>query len=222
MIPVSPQPEPPNFGATVREPGKTAWNRIKSAEDTAIANGTKPRKRKLPPHWRKCLDDMDKAYGKLCAYLAVAICPGTGAPTVDHMKPKDKYPEEAYEWVNYRLVSNRMNGRKGVATICDPFDVKDGWFVLDMSLLQVKAGANLDDETRVLVEHAIKTLKLNDAHCRSAREFFYHLYLRGMAEADFIAFSPFVAREFNRLGLKRDVLKGYALPKRTRLGRKEP
>lgn len=89
MIHVDPQPEPPGFAATVREPGLRA-----------LAEGKEP----LPPHWRACLPDLHERYRGVCAYLCVHIPRGTGARSVDHVAPKSKRRDRAYEWDNYRLV----------------------------------------------------------------------------------------------------------------------
>jgi hypothetical protein len=103
VIHVDLQPEPPTFDELVRKPGQRAL-----AE----------RREELTPYWRACLPDLHERYRGICAYLCVMIPRGTGARSVDHLAPKSKRRELAYEWDNYRLVCSfderaeaRLRGR---------------------------------------------------------------------------------------------------------------
>jgi hypothetical protein len=181
VIHVDPQPEPPGFDAQVRQPGLRALAEAK--ED-------------LPPHWRRCLPDLYERYRGICAYVCVVIPRATGAPSVDHLAPKSKRRDRAYEWDNYRLVSTLMNARKrDFEDVLDPFEVKDGWFVLELSFLQVMPSPSLDEATRARVQATIDRLGLNDKDCVGARALYYQPYAEGDLSAAYLReWSPFVAQ----------------------------
>ena len=87
------------------------------------------------------------------------------------MVPKSKEWDQVYEWHNYRLACSLMNARKGdAASVLDPFEVEDGWFLLELVAFQVLPADDLDDPTAVAVEDTIKRLGLNDGECCDARE----------------------------------------------------
>ena len=182
MIHVDPQPEPPGFDALVRQRGSRA-----------LAEGRED----LPPYWRDCLPDLYQCYRGVCAYLCVLIPRGTGARSVDHVAPKSKRRDLAYEWGNYRLVSVLMNSRKReFEDVLDPFEIDDGWFVLELSFLQVMPSPSLDEPTRSKVQATIDRLGLNDAECVAARALYYQPYVEGLlAPEQLREWSPFVARQ---------------------------
>ncbi|WP_437909845.1 hypothetical protein WME95_19435 [Sorangium sp. So ce327] len=190
MIHVPLRPEPARFDALVRQPGLRA-----------LAANAEP----LPPTWRECLDDLRDSYRSVCAYLCVLVPRGTGARSVDHVAPKSKRRELAYEWSNYRFVCSLMNARKrDFDDVLDPMEIPDGWFVLEMSFLQVLPAEGLHDETRARVQATIERLKLNDKECIAARELYYTAYLDGGLTLQLLhEWSPFVAREVVRQGLAR-------------------
>jgi len=156
----------------------------------------------LPNYWRHCSKQLWEAYKGICAYLCVDIPPGTGAKSVDHHAPKKRNPDLAYEWSNYRLVCSLMNARKReFEDILDPFSIEDGWFVLDLSGLQVLPSPDLDEETRRLVLATIERLRLNDKECRDARANYYDDFAAGRLPFDLLEKkSPFVAMELRRQG----------------------
>ncbi|WP_437640668.1 hypothetical protein [Sorangium sp. So ce854] len=190
MIRVPLQPEPACFDALVRQPGLRA-----------LAANVEH----LPPYWRECLDDLRDSYRSICAYLCVLVPRGTGARSVDHIAPKSKRRELAYEWSNYRFVCSLMNARKrDFDDVLDPMEIPDGWFVLELSFLQVLPAEGLDGETRGRVQATIERLKLNDKECIAAREIYYTAYLEGGLKLEWLQeWSPFVAREVVRQGLVR-------------------
>ncbi|XXY49280.1 hypothetical protein WME91_55650 [Sorangium sp. So ce269] len=128
---------------------------------------------------------------------------GTGARSVDHVAPKSKRRELAYEWSNYRFVCSLMNARKrDFEDVLDPMEIPDGWFVLELSFLQVLPAEGLHDEARARVHATIERLKLNDTECIAAREMYYAAYLEGGLKLEWLhEWSPFVAREVVRQGL---------------------
>jgi len=179
VIHVEPQPEPPGFDAQVRQRGLRA-----------LAEG----RAEVPPYWRACLPDLYERYRGLCAYLCVLIPRGTGAHSVDHFVPKSKRPDLAYEWSNYRLASALMNAKKReFDDVLDPFEVEDGWFIVELSFLQVMPSPALDEATRAKVQATIDRLGLNDKECLDARAGHYQLHVESDLSAE--AWSPFVARQ---------------------------
>jgi len=124
----------------------------------------------------------------------------------DHFKAKDEFPNEAYEWLNYRFVCALPNIRKRKDTILDPFQIKDGWFRIDFPSLLVKPAPDLDKDVTQRIEGTINTLKLNDeTTCRNAREEAvkeYCRYARDGSPEKAMEFArrkfPFVAMEIER------------------------
>ncbi|NOJ98112.1 hypothetical protein HMI51_34880 [Corallococcus coralloides] len=187
MIHVDRQPEPADFDARVRQKG------IEDLQGTD----------ELRPHWRNCIHQLLQAYRRICAYSCLYIPPGTGAPSVDHLLPKSKRRDLAYEWSNYRLACSRMNARKNAfEDVLDPFDVQDGWFALELSTLQVIPGAGLPTSIQQRVQETIDRLDLNDEEFLGARMSWYDEYLQGAFDFDFLRRrAPFLAMELIRQGL---------------------
>lgn len=187
MIHVDLQPEPDDFDSRVCQPGQRA-----------LAAGVK----ELPPYWRECIPALRERYRNVCAYLCVYIPRGSGAVSVDHLAPKSKRRELAYEWSNYRLVCSLMNARKrDFEDVLDPVEIPHGWFVLDLTFMQVLPSPALDPATRARVQATIDRLKLNDDECRAARDQWLACYWdKGMPFEMLEEMSPFVARELRRQG----------------------
>jgi len=208
VIPVSPAPEPPDFDCAVRQPGGRA---------TAELVGETPRRRaghrfakvagtreqipagSFPPYWRMALDDLHAAYGRVCAYLCVRI--STNA-TVDHYVAKSRRWDLVYEWSNYRLACAAMNGYKGESgDVLDPFQLRAGWFALELVEFQVVAGTGLDVSDAARVRATIRRLRLNMPRFCRIRSEFAEARWSGEISADYLArHSPFVARELHRQG----------------------
>jgi hypothetical protein len=191
VIHVELQPEPDDFDARVRQPGLRA-----------LAAGAK----ELPPHWRHSIPELRKRYRSICAYLCIYVPRGTGAASVDHLAPKSRRREIAYEWSNYRFVCSLMNARKrDFEDVLDPMEVPDGWFTLDLSFLQVLPSATLDEPTRLRVQATIDRLKLNDEECLAARGEDLDWYWSGGMSFEMLEEkSPFVAKELQRQRLTID------------------
>jgi uncharacterized protein (TIGR02646 family) len=193
VIHVSPKAEPPAFDEQVRQPGLQALNR-----------GDNP----LPDYWRHCLDDLYRAYEGICAYVCIYIPRVTGGRSVEHFAPKSKHRDNAYEWRNYRLVCSDMNSRKReFEDVLDPFEVPDGWFYLQLTTMKVVPNTHLPPEIKDQIEDTIKRLKLNHADCIEARSNYYNEYIALVDPLPFRLlkkWSPFVAMELERQGLRRD------------------
>ncbi len=161
MIPIAVKPEPPHFMQRVREPG-----------ERFLCRTTDPTKKwKNHDYWRHVLDDLYHAYDHTCAYSSHWIPPDTGARTVEHLKPKHLYPQEAYHWENYRLVCNTLNGRKGDnEDVLDPFAIQPGWFTINFLMLEVIPGDGLSTSITAQIQKTINKLGLNDeGTCLQAR-----------------------------------------------------
>ncbi len=149
------------------------------------------------------LRDLHDAYGGICAYSCHWIPYDTGAKTVEHFKPKVRYPQDAYEWDNYRLVCNALNGRKSDRDTLDPFEISDGWFIIDFPSLLVKSAPGLPDDLKNQVIATRDILGLNDeATCLKNRNEFVWCYCkRQITFAHLERQAPFLAKELVRQGL---------------------
>ena len=168
MMRVTLAPEPDTFDERVRQPGLRALDKL--ARHLSVSKEAIPSS-EFPDYWRRSLDDLLAAYNRICSYLSLYIPRGTGARSVDHMVPKSLAWDQAYEWRNYRLACALMNARKGdAASVLDPFEVEDGWFVLELVAFQVLPADGLADPTAAAVDDTIRRLRLNDEECCGARE----------------------------------------------------
>jgi hypothetical protein len=142
----------------------------------------------------------------VCAYSSLHIPRGTGALSVDHLLPKSKRRELAYEWSNYRLACSRMNARKNAfEDVLDPFEVRDEWFALELSTLQVVPGEGLPEPLRTQVQQTIDRLDLNDEEFIVARTAYHSDWRTGVTNLAFLRkHCPFLAKELLRQGHVRD------------------
>lgn len=217
MIRVTPQPEPSTFEADVRLPGlraiaemvgkapnqpRTAGSAFKQRVDrsgTPITVESNLPSSEFKPYW-DALDDLKTAYQHICAYSCFYIHPNTGSATVDHMAPKSRDWTQVYEWTNYRLCCSLMNARKGnFEDISDPFEVQDGWFVLELVGFQILPASELDQPIRTKIWDTINRLKLNDEAFLRIRESHYNDLKAGDVDFSHLAEqSPFLAHEILR------------------------
>lgn len=192
MIHVLPQKEPPDFDVKVRQPGRRA-----------LAAGRDP----LSDYWRNCLHELMNLYKGICAYACIYIPPVVGGRSVEHFAPKSKHRDLAYEWTNYRLVCGVMNSRKKeFEDVIDPFEQIDGWFQIQLTSMKVFPAEHLTETQKTRVQDTIARLKLNEKDCRDARAIYYDEYLAQENPLPFRLlkkWSPFVAREVERQGLRR-------------------
>lgn len=189
MITITLQPEPPHFFEKVQKPG----------EDFLTQNpGIKGSK--IKHYWREIIPDLYDAYGGICAYSCHWVQYDTGAKTVEHFKPKDLYPQDAYRWDNYRFVCSILNGRKGnFEDVLDPFTLQDGWFIIHFPSLQLKPGMHLSSDQAICVNKTIQRLKLNDYTCIRGRKDRLVPYLVGKYPYQYLAeIAPFLACELVR------------------------
>ncbi len=194
MIPVKKQPAPGHFVIKVEKPGKKflAQNPDPKAKDWKNHN-----------YWREIEKDLYQAYSGICTYSCLWIPHVTGGKTVEHFKPKSKYPHEAYNWENYRLVCLLLNGRKSdFEDVLDPFTLQEGWFVIDFSSLMIFPGDHLSTEEAEKVTKTVERLKLNkDEDCIKEREKWLRDYVtEGISFPHLEKHAPFIAIELKRQG----------------------
>ena len=150
MIRVNAKAEYPDFDQQVRQKG------LKFLKAHPHPNANQYRKHN---YWTAALDELHVAYDRLCAYTTRELVQ-TGS--VDHFRPKSKYPYLAYEWDNYRLARQSINSRKGESEdVIDPFKVCKGWFTLDMPSCLIKPGKGIGKKVRAAVNSTINVLGLN-------------------------------------------------------------
>jgi hypothetical protein len=197
VIPVTPQPAPDNFDERVKTPG-----------NTFLATVPKPKTEqwKGKEYWQKVLPNMRKAYSGICAYSAHWIPHSTGNHSIDHFTPKDKKPELAYEWSNFRYVASRFNSRKGTKNILDPFTLPPDWFILDFSSLLIKSNPSLSSDQKKRVNETISRkfgLNLNEDGLVTERfEWFCEYQNKGLPFFSHLKKKvPFIAYELQRQGL---------------------
>ena len=151
MIRVQAKPEYLGFDKEVRQRGRHFLKTYPNPSSSTF---------KKHNYWNKALNELHAAYNRLCAYTTREL---VQEGSVDHFKPKSKYPYLAYEWDNYRLARQSINTRKGDSDdVVDPFVVCAGWFTLDMPSCLIKPGQNITKEIRKAVNATINVLQLND------------------------------------------------------------
>jgi hypothetical protein len=196
MIPVIKQPEPEGFNEKVRIPGKTF-----------LKNNPSPNSRQLQSHnyWKHVKSDLYQLYKNICAYTGEWF-PVTSA-TVDHFFPKSKKPQLAYEWDNYRLTTDKMNHIKAdKVDLIDPFDVRIGWFVLELPGCVIKPCTTLNENDSNKVSYTINALELNSSEYVDKRYNIIQEYVNGAIPFDFLKNRyPYIACEIERQGLQENL-----------------
>jgi hypothetical protein len=195
MIHIGPKEEPEKFSSRVRAKG-----------ERFLRGNPSPTSKQWRAHryWLEVSSDLHEAYSGICAYSCHWIPYDTGADTVEHFRPKDVYPSEAYEWNNYRLVCATLNGRKGThEDVLDPFLIEDGWFVLDFPSMLVKPRASLASAERKRVQATIARLGLNDeGTCLKSRVKWLRDYCLNGITLDYLRrHAPFIVAELERQSL---------------------
>lgn len=189
MIPVRMQPRPDTFFEKVGRPGQRF-----------LAITPNPRKAQWKNHdyWKRIEKELYDTYSGICAYSCTWISRVTGGKSVEHFKPKSRYPEEAYRWENYRLVCLLLNGRKSdYEDVLDPFTLQNGWFVIDFPSFMIFPGDQLTDDETEQVIRTVKRLKLNeDEDCIKEREKWVQEYIVGeISFAHLEKKAPFLAEQ---------------------------
>ncbi|WP_437575492.1 hypothetical protein [Sorangium sp. So ce887] len=226
MIRVQRAAEPPDFDAKVRQKGKAALAELIGSAEAPTRRGPKRAKladrvedipsEALPAFWTEALPALRAVYRNICAYLGMYIEPATGLATVDHFKPKSNHKALAYEWSNFRLASHQINTSKGNhEDVLDPFEIEDGWFVIDLGTFKVEPAEGLDADLRAAVIATRDRLGLNSPTFCASRARYHDLYHGLKTDPDDpdeplpLAWvrreCPFVAHELHRQGRLRPV-----------------
>lgn len=214
MIRVRYVPEPPEFDATVRQPGLRALSEL-VGETTAGVRRGRPRKvvaarredikgKDFPDYWTRILPELRAAYGGVCAYLGMHVHVVTGFGTVDHFIPKTRDWSKAYEWDNYRFAAGSINRWKDTHVLpFDPFTLPNGLCALEFVFFRVVPGASATGGLEDLVVDMIEDkLHLNERICCELRRRYFDDYMSGelglaVLERD----APFIAQELRRQGM---------------------
>lgn len=223
MIRVLLQPEPVSFDDDVRQPGLSAIEELIGNEPLITRTGPKRKQlvdetgdpimdpdlipgHKFPDYWTRALTDLWEAYDKVCAFSCFHIPRVTGSRSVDHMIPKSMDWEQVYEWSNYRLACALVNSRKGASLeVLDPFEIEDGWFMLELTGYQLVPNPDLGDDMKEKIRTTIRVLGLNEPDCRKLREEYAESYWSGdISLRRLERHAPHVAFELERQGRLRD------------------
>lgn len=200
MIPVQRKAAPKGFHAKVYRPGRSWLKSNQLPLRGPVPKDTNGKSIELSPYWRECLDDLDRRYGSICAYVSIYIHPVTGSRSVDHFIAKSVAIEHAYRWSNFRFACMRVNGRKGIYNdVLDPFEIQPETFFLNLSTGKIYPNPNLAQAILLKAESTILRLGLDKAGCRTARlEFFDDYHRKACSEEHLKKHCPFVWYEVHR------------------------
>jgi hypothetical protein len=196
VIPVARQPEPATFATQVRNPGRAFLRHTPRPNREEWKKGQ---------FWIACLPDLRTSYRHICAYCCFWL---TMDSSVDHYLPKSAYPNQAYEWTNFRLAHPKLNGYKADKIgLLDPFTIQPGWFILDFANCHVKPNPATTKPVQDSVTHTIKELKLNlDDSLVQTRFTIVRNYSKNHCDMDFLeGYYPFIASELKRQGLQNTI-----------------
>jgi hypothetical protein len=186
MIPVAKIKKPKDFDAKVKVPGNQ-W-----LKDNAQAK----RPKALWAPYTKTLAD---GFVGLCGYAAMHDPTGG---TVDHYLSFKNYPKKAYDWSNYRFASGILNSSKRNAddTVLDPYEVKAGWFEIELPSLQMRVTDAVPAAYRIKAEFTLKRLGLRDGErVIRWRQSWYSLYLSGGLTLECLRkMAPLIAQAVDR------------------------
>lgn len=115
-------------------------------------------------YWSEFKPELREAFSGLCAYCAMRIMDGQ----VDHFRPISILKEEgndsqAYEWKNFRYGEGIINRKKWKHIVLDPFDVREGWFEIQLPSLQLVATNKIPERKYQLALFTIQKLGLQDS-----------------------------------------------------------
>lgn len=153
-------------------------------------------------YWRAALPLMRTAYGDVCQYSSHWIPFDTGFASIEHFEPRDMEPALAYDWCNFRLVCGRLNGRRGVRGVTDPFQLPAGLYEIVFPSLLIRVSEGFSTYWTELANDTIRILGLNDeSTCVKTRQAWYQAYKKGELDFDFLnRMAPFLAGEMQRSG----------------------
>lgn len=197
MIKVSPKPEASDFDAKVRQQG------LAFLLSNGIREGVEvPENFKWDPFWRNCIEDLYDGYEGICAYLGWHFEFLDGTASVDHYLPKKKFPQQAYNWANFRLATRQRNSLKGDhEDVLDPFEIENGWFQVDFLTGKVSPSPDLEKEISEQIDATIKRLKLNESRLKLRRaELLIEISQSMISPENAQRYYPFLFIELKRQG----------------------
>ena len=163
MIRVAPVPEPPDFDAKVRRPGR-AWLR------------QSPALQRPKDLWSPFRHALAVGFAHRCGYTAMFDPAGS----VDHYLSVKNERERAYEWSNYRYSQEWLNKSKRNVDerVLDPYEVEDGWFEVLLPSLQLVVTSKVPPAERARAAYTLTRFHLRDDErvLRQRREW-YRMYL---------------------------------------------
>lgn len=193
MIHIDLKPEPADFDIRVRQPG-----------NAFLASTPNPNSKLWSQHnyWNRCSSQLYDVYGGICEYTGQWISRPESTPSVDHFLPKSHHPDKAYEWDNYRLTTQTMNGHKKDKYILDPFEIQDGDIVIDFPSCLLKPRKDMTPAEKSKVKSTIQILHLNDEQYAAQRCQIILQYIGGHISQQYLkARYPFIAEELERQNL---------------------
>ncbi|HSI87216.1 MAG: hypothetical protein ACAI35_13475 [Candidatus Methylacidiphilales bacterium] len=198
MIPVSSQPEPPDFDVEVRQKGHL-WLKKKGISLNAVP----PKAYKPKRYWEHSNKQLYDAYSGICAYLAIHFEWVTGASSTDHFIAKSVDAGGVYEWANYRLACLAPNRDKNEFNdVLDPFTLKADTFILELASGKIRPSPLLNATELADALDTICRLKLDSPDCDKMRSERFKRYITGACNEQMLReLSPFVWYEAKRQGL---------------------
>lgn len=130
----------------------------RAGDEWLRANPTKARPKDL---WSPHLAHLADGFRRLCGYAAM-LDPTGGS--VDHFLSWKNHRHLAYEWSNFRHVSQFLNSSKRDTddAVLDPYDVGDDWFEITLPSLQMQLSDKVPPRHRAKAEYTLQRLKLRD------------------------------------------------------------
>ena len=119
----------------------------------------------------------------------------------------------AYEWSNYRLTTQVMNGYKGDKIVLDPFEIKNGDLVIDFPSCLVKPRISMTPAEKSKAKSTIQILHLNDEDQANRRCEIVMEYIGGHISRTFLESKyPFIAEELKRQNLYEEIKEILKVP----------
>jgi hypothetical protein len=144
-------------------------------------------------YWSPFRDELALGFSWRCGYKAMLNLEAT----VDHFISCEEDRAQAYEWNNYRYVSQGVNSSKqATENLLDPFEVQAGWFRLLLPSLQLVLTDLVPADVRARADQTITRLKLVDgANVITRRKFWYNRVAQhGLPLPHLEQYAPLVAQ----------------------------
>lgn len=180
MIPVARVREPAGFDKACRKRG-AAW---------LAANPSVKRPKDL---WSPFRPKLRSGFGNRCGYAAMYVAVGS----IDHYQSTKHRRDLAYEWKNYRFIDEWVNKSKQTIdqAVLDPYEVRDGWFEIQLPSLQLVVTSKVPAKHRARAEFTLKRLHLrDDERVIRQRDAWYQMFKDGKLTLDGLAeVAPLIA-----------------------------